>query len=105
MDEMLRIWVPVAVILFLSLYFYDMAAHRVYDIILSFLCLVVTSPVFVILSIISTAKTGHAFDYAENDLTFSYPRNKLSTLPRLVLVFIGKRRILPERLKDFKLPE
>lgn len=105
MDDVLRIWVPVIVILFLSLYFYDMAAHRVYDIVLSAFLLIVTSPVFALLALISSIKTGHALEYAEDDLTFAYPKNKIATLPRLLLVFIGKRRIMPLRLKDFKLPD
>ena len=105
MDNVLKIWIPAIVILFMTLYFYDEAAHRVYDIIISALLIIVTSPLFVLLSIIGTVKKGNAFVYAENDLTFSYPDNKLAALPRLILVFIGKRRIMPKRLKDFKLPE
>lgn len=105
MDNMLRVWVPAVVIVIMTLYFYDTSARRIYDIILSFVLLIVTSPVFAVLALISTIKTGHAFDYAENDLTFSYPNNKINTLPRLVLVLIGKRRIMPKRLRDFKLPE
>ncbi len=105
MDNVLKIWVPAIVVLFLSLYFYDMAAHRVYDVILSALLLIVTSPLFAVLAVVSTVKTGHAFEYAENDLTFAYPKNKIATLPRLLLVFIGKRRIMPMRLKDFRLPD
>ncbi|MCH5350596.1 MAG: hypothetical protein J1F39_01330 [Clostridiales bacterium] len=104
MNNVLRVWVPAILILIMTLYFYG-TARRIYDIILSFVLLIVTSPVFAVLAIASTVKTGHAFDYAENDLTFAYPDNKINTLPRLVLVLIGKRRIMPKRLRDFKLPE
>ena len=104
MNNVLRVWVPAILILIMTLYFYG-TARRIYDIILSFVLLIVTSPVFAVLAIASTVKTGRAFDYAENDLTFAYPDNKINTLPRLVLVLIGKRRIMPKRLRDFKLPE
>ena len=104
MDNMLRVWVPAILILLMTLYFYG-TARRIYDVILSFILLIVTSPVFALLAIISTIKTGHAFDYADNDLTFAYPNNRINTLPRLVLVLIGKRRIMPKKLRDFKLPD
>ncbi len=103
MDQILQIWIPVLVIVFLTFYLYDVGANRVYDVILSAIAIVVTSPVIGILALISKIKNGKVFEKSENDLLFTFPENRLRVLPRLFLVFIGRRRILPERLKDWRL--
>ncbi len=103
MDQILQIWIPVLVIVFLTFYLYDVGANRVYDVILSAIAIVVTSPVIGVLALISKIKNGKVFEKTENDLVFTFPENCLRVLPRLFLVFIGKRRILPERLKDWRL--
>lgn len=103
MDEILQIWIPVLVIVFLTFYLYDVGANRVYDVILSVIAIIVTSPVIGVLALICKIKNGRVFEKTENDLVFTFPKNRLRVLPRLFFVFIGKRRILPERLKDWKL--
>lgn len=105
MDDILRIWIPFIVVVWLSLYLYDCGAHRVYDVIVSTLAIIVTSPILGVTAIVAKIKAGRVFivDKDKNDLRFAYPDNRLAVLPRLLLVFIGKRNILPTRLKDIKL--
>ena len=103
MDEIIRIWIPFIVVVWLSLYLYDDGAHRVYDVLLSAVAIVVTSPIFAVLAVLSKLKAGRVFDKTEGDLIFAFPNNRLKKLPRLLLIFIGKRSILPTRLKDIRL--
>ena len=103
MDEILRIWIPFIVVVWLSLYLYDCGAHRVYDVILSAVAIVATCPIFAVLAVLSKIKAGRVFEKTDGDLIFAFPKNRLNKLPRLLLIFIGKRHILPTRLKDIRL--
>ncbi len=105
MNEILRIWIPFIMVVWLSLYLYDNGAHRVYDVMLSAVAIAVTSPIFAVLALVSKIKVGRVFirEKEKNDLRFAFPDSRIAALPRLLLVFIGKRNILPTRLKNIKL--
>ncbi len=101
----LRIVLPIAVALVLSLYLYDAGANRVYDVIISAVGVIALSPLIAVLCVVCAVKNKRLFDVAEDDLLFTYPDNVLGTIPRLFLVFIGKKRIMPEKLKKMKSEE
>lgn len=102
MDEILRIWIPVAVVLFLTLYLYEAGMRRFYDILVSAAAIVVLSPIIIAFCIVGRVKCGRVFNKDNNDLVFSCTDKGINKLPRLFLVFIGKRNILPVRLRDIK---
>ncbi len=81
----------------LSLYLYDVGAHRVYDVVISGAVIVVTSPIIAVLAVISAIKNKKVFDCSDG-LKFTAPDNALCKLPFFFLVFVGKRKIMPEKL-------
>ena len=93
----LRILICVIVVIGLTFYAYNEGAHRVYDIVMSAVVIVVTSPLFAVLAAISAIKTKVVFDRADG-LRFTYPNNALNKLPFFLLVFVGKRNILPVKI-------
>lgn len=93
----LRITVAALVVIGLTLYLYDDGARRVYDVCIAAVAIVVTSPVFAVLAIVSAVKKKRVFDRTDG-LTFTYPQNILRKLPFFLLVFIGKRNIMPKTL-------
>ncbi len=103
MTEVLRIWTPCLVAVFLSLYLYEQGARRVYDIIFSAIAIVITSPICACLAAASAIKKKRVFVKHDGKLEFACG-GRLAPLAELYLVFIGKKNILPERLKDLRLP-
>lgn len=103
MIEALRIWLPLIVIIVMTLYLYDVGAFRVYDVLIATVAITVTSPIFVVLIVLSKIKKGRVFERRGRDLLFTYPNGKLAHLPVLVQIFMGERNFVPTRLKDFKL--
>ncbi len=93
----LRILITVTVVIALTFYAYEECARRVYEIIISTVAIVVTSPIFGVLAVVSKMKTGKVFDRADG-LRFAYPDNSLKKLPFFLLVFVGKENILPIKL-------
>ncbi len=95
----LRITVAVAVVAVLSLYLYDVGAHRVYDIAISAVVLIVTSPLFGVLAAVCAAKNKKVFDRSGEYPRFTLPRGALCRLPFFAAVFVGKAHIMPMRLR------
>ncbi len=81
----------------LSLYLYDAGAHRVYDVIISGVVIIAASPIIAVLAIIGAIKNKKVFD-STGGLKFTAPDNALCKLPFFFLVFVGKRKIMPEKL-------
>ncbi|MCH5166005.1 MAG: hypothetical protein J1G01_06355 [Clostridiales bacterium] len=99
MNELwLRIIICAAVVIGLTLYLYDDGANRVYDIVISTVVIVVTSPVFGVLAAISRIKNKRVFEIGTDELLFTFPKSAISKLPFFLLVFIGKRNIMPKAL-------
>lgn len=94
----LRIITALGVVAALSLYLYDDGAHRVYDIILSAVVIIVTSPVAAVLAVVSKIKNKRVFYRDGEALRFSAPNNALNKIPFFYLVFIGGKNILPTKL-------
>ncbi len=94
----LKIITAITVAATLSLYLYDNGAHRVYDVVMSTLVIILTSPIAIVLAIMSKAKNNRVFDRADGGLRFTCSDNALKKLPFFYLVFIGKRSILPVKL-------
>lgn len=93
----LRIIICVVVVVGLTLYLYDEGAHRVYDVIMSAVAILATCWLFAVLAAISGIKNKRVFDKS-NGLQFTFPNNALRNLPFFLLVFIGKRNIMPTAL-------
>lgn len=100
MDEILRIWIPVAVTLFLTLYLYESGMRRLYDTVISAAAIIVLCPVIIAFCAAGRIKCGRAFERDGDELVFSCAKGRIKRLPRLLLVFVGKRNLLPKRLKD-----
>lgn len=93
----LRILVVAAVVIGLTLYLYDEGARRVYDVCIAAVVIVVTIPLFAVLAAVSAVKTKRVFDRTDG-LKFAFPDNALSKIPFFLLVFVGKRNVMPVNL-------
>lgn len=100
----LRILVCFVVVIGLTLWLYDDGAGRVYDICISAAVITVTCPVFGVLAAVSKIKNKTVF-CRENGLEFTFPDNALKKLPFFLLVFVGKRNIMPRTLWKRSEPE
>ena len=92
-----QIFTVAAVVAALSLYLYNDGAYRVYDVIISGVVIVLTSPLTAVLAVLSKVKNKKVFDRVDG-LKFTAPKNALCRLPFFLLVFAGKKNIMPERL-------
>ncbi len=95
----LRIVICIVVVAVLTFYLYDAGAWRVYDIGISIVVIIVTSLLFAALAVICKIKNGKVFDET-NGLEFTSPKNILGKLPFFLLVFVGKRNIMPKSLRS-----
>ena len=98
MQIALKIITAVVVAAVLSLYLYDDGAHRVYDVVMSAVMIVLTSPIAAVLAVVSKIKNNRVFDKDDSGLRFSAPNNALNKIPFFYLVFVGKKNILPTKL-------
>ena len=93
----LRILIIAAVVIALTFYLYDEGARRVYDVCISAVVIIVTSPVFAVVAAVCAIKNKRVFNKTDG-LKFTYPNNGLGKLPFFLLVFVGKCNIMPKRL-------
>lgn len=95
----LRVILFIAVVAGLSAYLYGDGARRAWDIALSGVAIVATSPIFAAIAAYCAIKYRRVFDRSDG-LRFTASVGVLKNLPCLLSVFAGKRNILP--LAPFK---